>query len=51
MTRYEFYMLLIVLAAFVIAGIHGATDINYEMAMELSKHLKSLAEMYLEEPA
>ena len=29
----------------------GATDINYEMAMELSKHLKSLAEMYLEEPA
>lgn len=32
----------------VIAGIHGATDINYEMAMELSKHLKSLAEMYLE---
>ena len=33
----------------VIAGIHGTTDINYNMAIALSDSLRSIAEMYLEE--
>ena len=33
----------------VIAGIHGATDINYNMAIELADSLRDLARMYLEE--
>ena len=35
----------------VIAGIHGMTDINYNMAIALSDSLRSIAEMYLEESA
>ena len=30
-----------------ICGIHGKTDINYEMAIALSENLRSIAEMYL----
>jgi len=32
----------------VIAGIHGTTDINYEMAIALADNLRGIAEMYLE---
>ena len=32
----------------VIAGIHGMTDINYDMAIALANGLRDCAEMYLE---
>jgi len=32
----------------VIAGIHGTTDINYDMAIALADNLRGIAEMYLE---
>jgi len=32
----------------VIAGIHGTTDINYDMAIALANGLRDCAEMYLE---
>lgn len=32
----------------VIAGIHGMTDINYDMAIALADNLREIAEMYLE---
>lgn len=32
----------------VIAGIHGTTDINYDMAIALADNLREIAEMYLE---
>jgi len=32
----------------VIAGIHGKTDINYDMAIALADNLREIAEMYLE---
>ena len=32
----------------VIAGIHGMTDINYDMAIALANGLSDCAEMYLE---
>ena len=35
----------------VIAGIHGMTDINYDMAIALADNLRDLAKMYLEEKA
>ena len=35
----------------VIAGIHGTTDINYDMAIELADSLRELAETYLEKTA
>ena len=35
----------------VIAGLHGATDINYNMAIALADNLREIAEMYLEESA
>lgn len=35
----------------VIAGIHGMTDINYEMAIALANGLRDCAEMYLEATA
>ena len=35
----------------VIAGIHGTTDINYNMAIELADSLRDLARMYLEDKA
>lgn len=31
-----------------ICGIHGATDINYDMAIALADNLRGIAEMYLE---
>lgn len=31
----------------VIAGIHGATDLNYDMAIALADNLRGIAEMYL----
>ena len=35
----------------VIAGIHGMTDINYDMAIALANGLRDLAETYLEKTA
>ena len=32
----------------VIAGIHGATDINYDMAIALANNLREIAEVYLD---
>ena len=32
----------------VIAGIHGTTDINYDMAIALANGLRDIAEVYLE---
>jgi len=32
----------------VIAGIHGTTDINYDMAIALADQLRDIAETYLE---
>ena len=34
-----------------ICGIHGKTDINYDMAIALADNLREIAEMYLEETA
>ena len=35
----------------VIAGIHGTTDINHDMAIALADNLRGIAEMYLEDKA
>lgn len=32
----------------VIAGIHGKTDLSFEMAIALSDQLRGIAEMYME---
>jgi len=35
----------------VIAGIHGKTDLNREMALALADNLREIAETYMEVPA